>query len=135
MSQSVKGKWTCHHKECETASQGRERSFTNLEISMPVHCAHIKNVIQNYSDKSHEMTTRIELSSDILKKIPFPPSVLADFESQVINGKSSSLIQRVSDHCFVVKTVPNSEAPLGLLYIYELMLKRNFNALATSFEE
>ena len=56
------------------------------------------------------------LSPGVLNDMPFPPSVLAEFDSHVINGKLDGLIHHVSEHSFVVQTKPNSEAPLGLLH-------------------
>ena len=116
-----KGKWKCHHKECETASEGRERSY-HESTTLPSECVHIRNVneLVSHSPPTSEGSSQLQhtrLSSDVLKEVPFPLAVLAEFEGQVINGKSNKLIHRVSDQCFVVQTTPSSDAPLGLLHV------------------
>ena len=117
-----KGKWKCHHKECETASEGRERSYYHESTTLPPECVHIGRVNEFVShtpptSEGSNQLQQIYLSSDVLKEVPFPPAVSAEFEGQVINGNSNKLIHRVSDQCFVVQTTPSSEAPLGLLHV------------------
>lgn len=69
----------------------------------------------------------------MLKEVPFPPAVLAEFEGQVINGNSNKLIHRVSDQCFVVQTMPSSEAPLGLLHV-RVDAKKQFQCSCHKFK-
>lgn len=57
-----------------------------------------------------------ESSISMLQKAPFPPTVLAEFEAHLINGRTA-LAQRVSNRSFVIVTTPTSEAPFGLLHI------------------
>ena len=73
------------------------------------------------------------LSSDVLKEVPFPPGVLAEFKGQVINGNSNKLIHRVSDQCFVVQTTPSSEALLGLLHV-RVDAKKQFQCSCHKFK-
>ena len=81
----VNGTWTCHNKECKEASQGRARS-SRVEI-LPLECAHIKAAIESKQKPHVQSETddgNVHLSADVLNDIPFPPSILAEFESHVI---------------------------------------------------
>ena len=83
VSSTVKGTWTCHNKECKEASQGRATSFG--EDILPFECAHIKAAIEFKHTPHVQYQTDDDregcLSPGILKDVPFPPSVLAEFES------------------------------------------------------
>ena len=61
-------------------------------------------------------------------------SVVAEFEAHAINGKLNNPIHRVSEHTFVVRRAPNSEALIGLLHM-KLDRKRKFQCSCREFRQ
>ena len=114
VSRTIAGKWQCHHEQCNEASQGRARSSSELSDG---ECKHIRTVIEEKSRFSDANLQHTHLSPNVLKIVPFPPSILTDFENYVIKNKLDQIIQRVSDKCFVVQTASTSEAPLGIIHV------------------
>lgn len=114
VSRAPKGEWKCHNDQCAEVLQGRARSS-----STPDHlkCMHITTVLGEKFLLHGTNQKRTCLSKNVLREIPFPPSVMVDFENHVVSNKLDKIIHRVSDKCFVVRTVSTSEAPLGLLHV------------------
>ena len=104
--------WRCQFGECVLAQDGRDRSGLDT-VHTGSTCQHVK--VAQTSRSNMCGTQDIFLSSSVLKSAPFPPSVRAEFEAHLINGRAS-LIQRVSNKSFVIATTPSSESPLGLLH-------------------
>lgn len=105
------GQWRCHFRECSLAQDGRSRSGTDSGHTGGT-CQHVMTAQKSQSSACN--THAIVLSSSVLSSAPFPPSVQAEFEAYLIDGRTSLI--RVSSKTFVVVTTPSSESPLGLLH-------------------
>ena len=132
VTRNNEGNWKCYHDQCKEASQGRARSALK-ELNGAVQCMHINSVLEDRSHLSDTNQKYTQLSSAVLKDVPFPPAILAEFESHIINNNLDKIIHRVSNDCFVVQTTPSSEAPLGLLHV-RVDRKRKFHCSCNKFK-
>ena len=110
------------------AQDGRDRSGLDMMHTGST-CQHVK--IAQKSQSSMCGTQDISLSGSVLKSAPFLPSVQAEFEAHLINGRTS-LIQRVSNKSFVIATTP-SESPFGLLHA-RIGPRNNFQCTCHKFK-
>ena len=107
------------HKVVETG-----QDWSQCTLGVPVNV-----IVAQKSQSSTCGAQNISLSNSVLNSAPFPPSVRAEFEAHLTNGRTS-LIQRVSNKGFVIATTPSSESPLGLLHAR--ISPTTFSALVTN---
>lgn len=124
VSRAPTGEWKCHNDSYVEVAQGRARSS-----SCNFTCTHIVAAMEESACSNQIYTS---LSEQVLQSVPFPPSVTTNFEQHVSSGNLDKIIQRVSDHCFVVQTEPTSEAPLGLLHV-RVDKKKQFHCSCSKF--
>lgn len=86
VSRGPKGDWKCHNDLCREASQGRARSSFE---SGDMHCVHITKILEVKSCFNGSHHTYTCLSESVLQEVPFPPSVMANFE-MTESGQSHS---------------------------------------------